>query len=291
MKITKEQHISILKELESKSQKNVAQIYGVSQATISNIAKKYNINRSISRLNTCRRKCDFDYFKIIDSKEKAYWLGFICADGCVLKNYNKVNLISKDKEIIEKFKIAIKSNHPISFYNKIDKRTGKQYDRYNICINGKEFRQNLINIGVSFDKTDRLEMPNIEEKYYSYFFAGLFDGDGSVSNTGKIYTKNNKKSWRYKSRISLISTQEILEHLNVHIKETLNINELEMFRVTKNKSNVWKMYLYKDASKFLDWIYQDSSFTYLQRKYHKYKNIKEGENRLCQIKSSSFASI
>lgn len=285
MKISKEQHASIIKELETKSQKSVAQLYEVSQTTIGNIARKYNIQRDIARLNTCRRKCDFDYFKTIDSKEKAYWLGFICADGCILQNYTKVTLQVKDKEIIDKFKIAIKSDHPVSFYNKMDKRTGKQYDRYVLSINGKEFRQNLINVGISYDKTDNLNIPNIDEKYYSYFFAGLFDGDGSVSNTGKVYTKNGKKSWKYKCRISLISTKEVLEHLILYIQNKLGVKELKLTKVTKNKANVWKMHLYKEASIFLDWIYQDSTFSYLTRKYIKYLDIKKGENLLCQIKS------
>lgn len=286
MKIHVNQHSQILKELENKSQKEVANLFQVSQGTICSIAKKYNINTKINRLNTCRRKCDFDYFKIIDSKEKAYWLGFICADGCILKNYKKVTLQVKDKEIIDKFRLAINSDHPISFYNKVDKRTNKQYEKYIICINGSKFRENLIRQGVSYDKTDKLEMPNIEEKYYAYFFAGLFDGDGSVSCNGKLYTKANNKNSKFKSRISLISTIQVLQFLREYIQKKLNINQLIMNKVSKNKENVWKMFLYKDSSKFLDWIYGDPEFPYLTRKYLKYIQIKEGEKKLCLIKSS-----
>lgn len=50
---------------------------------------------------------DVDYFKIIDSPKKAYWLGFICADGCIYKNGGKLTLMVKDKEICDKFKSDI----------------------------------------------------------------------------------------------------------------------------------------------------------------------------------------
>ena len=43
-------------------------------------------------------------------------------------------------------------------------------------------------------------------------------------------------------------------------------------KVSINKDNVWKMHLYKDAQKFLDFIYQDDFFPYyLKRKYDIYK--------------------
>ena len=58
-----------------------------------------------------------DFFETIDSEEKAYWLGFIYADGYItgddrcgiaLKNIDNIHL--------EKFKKSIDSNHKISVY-------------------------------------------------------------------------------------------------------------------------------------------------------------------------------
>ena len=64
--------------------------------------RKYNFNQ--------------DYFENIDTDEKAYWLGFFFADGCITinkkgdnKQYSqyKVQLTSIDREIIENFSKAI----------------------------------------------------------------------------------------------------------------------------------------------------------------------------------------
>ncbi len=55
---------------------------------------------------------------IIDNEYKAYWLGFLYADGYVRMKYNrsgelKLKLSSKDKEHILLFNKCISSNYPI----------------------------------------------------------------------------------------------------------------------------------------------------------------------------------
>jgi len=82
-----------------------------------------------------RHKLDLDFFKNIDSPEKAYWLGYLTADGYILPNGYKVTLASKDLEIIKRFKKSIQSEHPIGEYSYQDKRTQKTYTRYHIQIN------------------------------------------------------------------------------------------------------------------------------------------------------------
>lgn len=266
----------------------LCKIYPISKIAFSNHIAPNTLKKWIneagivlkkSRLNMSKLSLDKDYFKFIDSKEKAYWLGFICADGCIHRNYKKVSLVSKDKEVIEKFKKAIKSDHKLREFSKFDNRTNKTYYGCSIQIGNEIFYQHLINLGITPDKTDSLEMPRIDEQYYSYFFAGLFDGDGSVQEFTKI-NKIKKENYKIghpvkitKCKISLISTLEILSFLQKYMIEKLDINSLKMTRITKNRNNVWKLYLYKDAKKFLDWIYNDETFPYLSRKYQLYMNI------------------
>lgn len=42
--------------------------------------------------------CNHEYFANIDSDEKAYWLGFIFADGCISGDYLRIVLGAKDVE-------------------------------------------------------------------------------------------------------------------------------------------------------------------------------------------------
>lgn len=112
-------------------------------------------------------------------------------------------------------------------------------------------------------KTDKLNFPNIDEKYIHSFIAGLFDGDGTICNR-----KKNKQLL-----ISLISTMEMLKFIQNYLEINFNINSTEIQRVTKKKNNVYKMPLYKreDILKFLNFIYSGDSDMYLQRKYNTYK--------------------
>jgi len=82
--------------------------------------------------------------------------------------------------------------------------------------------------------------PNIEEQYYRHFIRGLFDGDGSVS----VKTCNNVV------KINLISTIEIINFIQSYLLKNLDIKPLVINKVTPNRKNVFKMYLYKDAKNF-----------------------------------------
>jgi hypothetical protein len=259
---TKALEMEIIELSKTMSQKSIALKYGRTQPGIRLILMRNGISKQKkSRLNMSHLALSIDYFKEINSPDKAYWLGFICADGNIKKSNNKVSLISKDLIVIENFKKAIGAEHAISIRTNFDKRTNKTYTGYSIQIGNELFVEHLINLGITSNKTNALEFPKIDEEYYSYFIAGLFDGDGSVGfrNQGKL-------------RISLISTKEVLDFIGILLTD-MGINELSRTKVSKNKPNVWKMYLYKGADKFLNYIYGDNNFKYyLMRKYNIYKN-------------------
>jgi hypothetical protein len=181
-KISIENEKEIIELSKTKSQKDIGLLFNVSQGCVRLILKRNNIPKAKnSRLNMSKLDLDVNYFNKIDSKEKAYWLGFICADGNINKKNNKLTLTSKDYDIIVKFKSNINSSHKISNTSYFDKRTNKTYYRSTLQIGNELFVKNLINLGITNDKSNKLNFPNIDEVYYSYFIAGLFDGDGSLS--------------------------------------------------------------------------------------------------------------
>jgi hypothetical protein len=266
----------IIELSKTKSQKEIAFIFKKNIYEIRQTLKDNGIKRKKSRLNMSHLTLNIDYFKEINSPDKAYWLGYICADGNITKNNNKVSLVSKDLEVIEGFKEAIGAEHTITKSITYDKRTNKTYTGYSIQIGNELFVANLINLGVTSNKSDILNFPNIEEKYYSYFIAGLFDGDGSVSLKGKALIMN------------LIGTQEILNFIKDYILINYGIKPKYFDRVTKNKSNVWRMYLYADTYKFLSFIYSDNTFKYyLKRKYDIYLNNLDYMKRVCRFRKVS----
>lgn len=258
--LTDEQEKQICELTINKTQSEIAKQFNLSQSYIHGIIKKHKINfGGRFRFNKTILKVDVNYFDIIDSNKKAYWLGYLSADGHINKINTKCTLTSIDLEIIQKFKDDIKSEHKISENFNLDKRTKKTYKHYTIQITNKNFVLNLNKHGITQFKSDVFNVPKMDEKYLSYFFAGMFDGDGCVGER-----KNNKP------RISLISTKEVLLFLQKYLMDKLNISKTKLQRVTINKNNVWKISLYGDSLLFLNWIYSDNNFNYLNRKHEKY---------------------
>ena len=207
-------------------------------------------------------KFDINYFDNINSFKKAYWLGFLSADGS-LKN-NKVQICLSDRDHIEKFKEDLKSEHKISINNYLDKRTNKIYTSYSIQITNKLFTNKLTKY-IPINKSDNFDLPNIKNKFLPYFLAGMMDGDGSFTLNKSNYLVS-----------TIISTKECLSQIQDYLLKTLGINKTKLIRVTENKPNVWKLYIYKGSSAFLNHIYNlKYEKIYLTRKIEKYKKIKK----------------
>lgn len=130
-----------------------------------------------------------DYFKYIDSEEKAYWLGFLYADGCITtdKKYIILELSSEDLEHIKRFKDDIQAHQKIRIY----KRNNIEYAR--LCIGCKEMVLDLIKVGCIPHKTFNIVFPEaniIPKNLIRHFIRGVFDGDGCISITNR--KKKNK---------------------------------------------------------------------------------------------------
>lgn len=212
-----------------------------------------------------RLPLDVNYFENIDTPQKAYWLGFICADGYIGKDFCRVSIITKDLEVIEKFKKDIKSGHKISEIIQHDKRTGKTYKEYSIQVTNRNFAKHLEKYGVTPRKSDILNFPgDLSENLYPYFIAGLFDGDGCIY---KIKDKNGIKC-------NLISTKEVLDEIDNILSTKYGVVPCKHVKVTKNKENVYKQYWYKNSEIFLNYIYSGNKEIYLARKYDIFKEHK-----------------
>ena len=251
----------ILALLETKSQKEVAALFGMTPSNVGRILRKSGKTFGKRRLNLSKIALDIGYFKNIDGPKKAYWLGFICADGYVSKDGGKVSICVKDLEILEKFKKDIGSGHKISEIKNFDKRTGKWQNEYSIQITNNLFTENVIKHGITNKKTDSLKFPEMDEEYWPYFIAGLFDGDGCVC---KVNGQNG-------IRCSLISTEEILNKIDEILFNKFSVKPCKHHKVSKNKKNVYEQYWYKESETFLNYIYSGKRDTYLSRKYDFFK--------------------
>lgn len=220
---------------------------------------------------------DKDYFKIIDCEEKAYWLGFIYADGYV-SIYNNgrnhefgIEIKATDDEHLKKFNRSINGNFEL--YYRTRKHKFKTYtsvvDICSIRIYSQQFVGNLINKGVVQNKTDILEFPKfLPKELMRHFIRGYIDGDGYISFDKRV-TGNG---YGYVTRLGYVCHSE---RFTIELKKFL---EIELCLETE-------LVLYKDKNSFcidtanqkqllsiIEYLYKDSTI-YLDRKYETYKGL------------------
>ena len=107
-----------------KNIRKVAKYFDVSISPITRILKSNGVELTNRRYNV-----NHNYFDIIDTEEKAYWLGFLYADGYIRErksgNSLEMKLSIKDKHHLELFRESINSNHIIvDGFNKVKYKGG-----------------------------------------------------------------------------------------------------------------------------------------------------------------------
>lgn len=107
----------------------------------------------------------------------AYILGFICADGNLMKNKRGAHFIaiySADFDLLVEIRKAMKSEHKISH------KKGGNGNNHCIQIGSKEMFEDLAKLNIFPNKSKRLRVPPIPSIFWFSFLRGYFDGDGNV---------------------------------------------------------------------------------------------------------------
>ena len=217
--------------------------------------------------------CDYHFFDEIDTEEKAYWLGFITADGWINKNERTnsgaigIELQYGDIGHLRKFNKAINGNYQITDRWRtctLPKASDKLHHMCCIRIFSIIMYNALEKLGFSKDKSYTVAIPNIRKDLIRHYFRGYFDGDGCFCLSNKSFIISFiTASERYSKDII-----NSLSNIGIIISDYTYINE---YGTTMHRPEIYKK---DDKIKFLDWIYKDSNI-YLDRKYKKYLKAKE----------------
>lgn len=128
-------------------------------------------------------------FEQIDSNNKAYWLGFLAADGSIKGNELSIGLSSKDRQHLVNFLTFIESDNLIVDTMSHCTNNGKYYPSSHINIYSTKLVNDLSMYGIinskSYQNINFLE--NIPKEYYDAFIIGYFDGDGWFTCTEKSH--------------------------------------------------------------------------------------------------------
>ncbi|MDQ2998289.1 MAG: hypothetical protein M3R61_14725, partial [Chloroflexota bacterium] len=139
------------------------------------------------------------FFEQIDSPEKAYWLGFIAADGSVDDRNARIRVGLQEKDYGHL--CVLRDN--IAPQAEVRFRTVKGYTRCELVFKSARMVRSLVVFGVVRNKTNRYRWPEtLPNDFAIPFILGYFDGDGSLCLT----LHHSTKRWRW----SLCGTYDFL---------------------------------------------------------------------------------
>lgn len=245
--------------LNGKSLRQIAEEYHISRNNLSKYLKEQNISIRYTNITSRKYYCNDSFFETIDTENKAYWLGFIVADGYIqshIRNNSKyvgITLKQGDKKHLHKFKFDISATYPIIDFKQDGYTSNSKKSRILIC--SKKMYNDLMLHGLQENKTFHEYYPNIPIHLQRHFIRGVFDGDGC------IYWDNRDKCLG----IHICGSKDLLLGI---------INYFERLGLKKNiqkNCSIFDIHLsHKKALFVLNEMYRDST-VYLDRKYKIYK--------------------
>ena len=221
-----------------------------------------------------RKKVNEHFFDLIDNEVKAYFLGFIFADGC---NYRQkedgspfeVSLCiqARDKHILETFRDLLVPNYEL-WCRKSKVLTWQ--DQFRLRLNNKPLSDQLNKLGCTPRKSLTLQYPTIPDHLQHHFIRGYFDGDGC------IYRQTNQTKRTVSKRFSfeIVSTSMFCESASLIIEQAIDIkpklypcgsNGITTSLCIRGNPNTVKIF---------DWLYYDATI-FIQRKHEKYLDLKD----------------
>lgn len=251
--------------------------------------KLSNIKRT--KHNFCSLKCCYqqkdidipnrDFFEEINTEEKAYWLGFILADGNISSSTNiiHITLAGKDREHLIKFcdifkKKLTEFEHSGFPHEGVIKTKVLYTSRCTIC--SRKMWNDLYDKGIDPNKTfkdNTKSFSRIPNSLLNHFVRGFFDGDGSIC-------KRSKNDIYDVYQFHIVGTEKILNLVSDILAENCEIKKIRVFP----DGSIYRMYCAGNYQLMVirDWLYKNSHI-YLERKKEIFDRIKGGRKKSTSI--------
>lgn len=140
-----------------------------------------HVERNAVRLVRPRKyTLDESYFDEITDERRAYWLGFIAADGCVIEDpagrpaYLRVELAEYDEEHLRTLCGHLGSDRPVLY----------SQDCACVSFGSRRLASALCQLGVTPRKSLIVEPWDGPAELMPHYWRGLFDGDGGMCFSG-----------------------------------------------------------------------------------------------------------
>ncbi len=253
----------------------LGKMFNCCPTVILQILRKHLVHIRNNIENKTKYSFNHDYFKEINNENKAYWLGYILADGCVSHKELILGGALKDIEIANKFIKDIESNNSVKIYKKYV--FNKWYEAFRISFRSDSFLKDLNNLGITSRKTDTIRVPLIDSDLLRHFWRGVLDGDGWVSISNYARKHKNKTYFGLSLEVGICGNEFVMKSFSNYLS-SLGIEN----KITPDKS-IWRVRVCNDrALKICEELYEGSTISLARKnqnylKYLDYRKKKEEE--------------
>lgn len=201
---------------EGYSYRKIAENLDCSASKVKYWVNKFNLLLSSSFNKEYQKDVDHDFFKKIDTPEKAYIAGFILGDGYINERFDvHLGVSISDSSILTKISEYLPWEIKISYDNTLDKKT-RRFPRARLRLRSRSIGKDLVK-----HYGDRLaskrHTPRIGRKYEQYLVAGFFDAKGCITFG---YRKDRNRLWH---KVNFTTSQSILLGIqNILIKNNVS---------------------------------------------------------------------
>jgi hypothetical protein len=209
-----------------------------------------------------------EYFDVIDSPDKAYWLGAILADGVVHVNRSKrhsgiTHRVSLSQHVherawLEQFRDDLGTTYPLN--------PGNDGQSLAIAISSLKLCNALRSHGVVERKTYGHPVPTITGPMLPHFVRGFFDGDGCIhSRPAKIRAKPGSTYPKGRGHgyldpvITFSATEAMCEWLLTEIRRGAGISTGGVYRVSSPVIRSTRFAGRRAVEAVYRWMYADAT--------------------------------
>lgn len=263
--------------LQGYSTKKTAEKYGRTAAQVHRAFNRMGYTRRNKPEELRRYYVDHYYFDDVDTQDKAYWLGFIYADGYISSLNGDMKTITlsisqKDEVHILKLLRCLGSDYPVT---KHVIQTG-----YNNCstylkisIDSEQMYNALIKLRCNAKLKNVLTPTKLMPNLHRHFLRGYYDGNGSIYTTTNSDVK--QKDWY----VYFAGTDGLLHWIHDYFVEEGFVKKDYNFEKKKQTHQVGCIRYggNNQIRRILNHIYEDSTVQ-LDRKYYSYLKLNTSKN-------------
>lgn len=249
-----------------RSMRATGKTLGTSEKTIMRRMKEYGIEWDKKVFYPCNES----FFDNLNEKS-LYWLGFLAADGNVIKhNYSyqiRLKLAAKDLDHVKLFKTDLDSQSPIldrvvkEESNKGFKKS--EYLNYEIIITSEKIFNRLAEFNIVPNKTHIYRFPEQLKNHSDvrHFIRGCLDGDGWWREH-----RNNGKDYTTEIRVGMCGTPVFVREMYDIIREKCDIKSGSYYIRKSGNTADFEFCAKKDVQKIVEYLYNNSSIHLTRKK-------------------------